>query len=287
MKYKRVIKYPALIAALFVIFSFQSASYSDQAANQSLKKDIEYYHRVSREKSLNKNDRKFILLRIEEKYAGSPVDLAPLNKEFEKLDGTPQPRQASGSVDKILVSETPSDSIITVQTTGAERANHFVLKDADPAVPVKIVLDIYGAREKLISKARDIRLKRGAFSRVQAAQFEESPDFIVRVVAELRKDKPYKVTDKNGSWVISVKKDEPAQKSAPAKNLILPKSQAKTPEARTPLQISASTGTPTQPSAQPSVKSDISSSYIIEAGDVLAISVYPAEELSREVIVQV
>ena len=262
-----------------VFFLASTTAYAAALTSQTLKNDIAYYQRITREKKLNVNDRYFVLSRIREKYGNSKVNLSPLTAEIELLS-RPQAQvetqdAAHGTVEKILVSESDSESRVTITATGVKRSNYFLMRDPDPSLPPMIVLDLYGARETLASKAKNIALNNGLFSRVRAGQFEEAPDFIVRIVAELRVESPYKIKKDDNGWIIIAEKKPAAP--APQSAAVTVKT-APAPEAG--LLVSASTA----PAA--GQKSSVGAQYRIEAGDILSVAVYPAEELSREVVVQ-
>lgn len=237
---------------------------------------------------MDSNDRYYILLRIEKKYSGTKVNLAPLKAELKRLrpeavketktDEKVKPAPAAaapvksgdpanGTVNKITYNETGTESQILVFANNISKTNYFVLKDPDTKKPPKIVLDLYNATDELSNVNKSISIKTGIFSHVQSGQFEENPDKIVRVIADMRNERPYKIKNEGDHWVISAQKEkseqtkmEPPLKAAPA---LAP--------------------------AVPAVKQQpakATKSYAIDIGDVLYITVLPAEELTREVVVQ-
>src|SRR3989339_170352 len=171
------------ISLVFILAT--TTAYAAALTSQTLKNDIAYYQRITREKNLNVNDRYFVLSRIREKYNGSQVNLAPLAAEIDLLARPPANTQAGdgahGTVEKILVSESESESRVTITATGVKRSNYFLMRDPDPSLPPMVVLDLYGAKETLSGKAKNIALSNGLFSRVRAGQFEDAPDYIVRI----------------------------------------------------------------------------------------------------------
>ena len=286
-------------AATAVLLFSSAALFSADVSEKTLQNDLNYYHKVSREKSLNANDRRYILLRIEEKYRGSNVSLAPLRAEIRKLKQkqaasrppaapapaarktvkpqaqatAPAPKPQSmtptppaGGVRSISTQETSDDSRVIVVAEGVKRSNYFLLKDPEPGQQPKIVLDLYGIEDTLPTQAKDVRTETGVFSRVRMGQFKEKPDTIVRIVAEMREERPCRVVTEEGRWVIVADKQ--------------PERQTVVTSAEEPIPA-------TIPSPQETAGNKTSASdYLIESGDVLSVSVFPAEELSREVVVQ-
>jgi len=254
-------------------------------SQKTLQNDLLYYHKVAREKNLNVNDRSFILFRIQEKYQDSGLNLTPLENELKKFDGTGTPVPAAqqhnavlssaGKVEKILVTDTERDSQVIISASGVKRTNYFLLRDPDPAQPSKLVFDLYGVKTALSEAAMDITTKKGVFSRIQTAQFEDEPNNIVRVSAEMRLDRPYKVKKETGRWIIVAEKET------------APRAQAAQPLPAVAVAVSspAAPAVPADNKAAPK-KNDSTLNYRIEVGDVLGVSVYPTEELSREVVVQ-
>ena len=266
-----------------VFFLATTTAYAAALTSQTLKNDIAYYQRITREKNLNVNDRYFVLSRIREKYNGWQVNLAPLAAEIDLLARPPANTQAGdgahGTVEKILVSESESESRVTITATGVKRSNYFLMRDPDPSLPPMVVLDLYGAKETLSEKAKNIALSNGLFSRVRAGQFEDAPDYIVRIVAEMRKESPYKIKKDDTGWLIIAEKKPAPAAAAPQNDVVAAKTE------KAPLPVAApETVASTAPA--PGEKSSVGAQYRIEAGDILSVAVYPAEELSREVVVQ-
>jgi polysaccharide export outer membrane protein len=295
-------------------------------SQQTLTNDITYYRRVCKEQHLDANGRSYILTRIQNKYAGSSINLEPLRAEFRKLKeasaapaNKPKAHVANGrgTVDRLLVSEAPQESRITVIARGITRHNYFLLRDPEPGRAGKIVLDLYGADNRLAAKARDVVLRNGLFSRVRTAQFDEST---VRVVADLRADAPYRVEKGNGRWIIVADKQQPAPTAgapaaddsgfmtaslAPAAGVTagtppppvpvpapVPAPEEQTDEesidepAPLPAPRKPTAAKQTSSPAQAPLERGTTATYRIETGDVLGVSIFPADELSRESVVQ-
>lgn len=239
---------------------------AETLSSKTLQNDLNYYRKTSKAKNLGANDRYYILSRIGEKYKGTKIDLAPLRAELDKVKpaesapqapaAKPAPAQArqAGAASAVLVEETQSESLVSVTAEGVTRTNNFLLRDPDPAVPPKVVLDLYGVDDKLPDKDKQIKLNQGVFSQVRSAQFQKDPEHIVRIVADLREERPYRIKNEGDRWIIAGEKETSAAK------------------------VESST-----PAAKPAASSD----YVIDTGDVLSVTVYPADELSREAIVQV
>lgn len=296
-----------LLALLFTA-TLVMPSFAAALSAGTLKNDLEYYRRISREKNLSDNDRSYILRRIKEKYAGSNVNLAPVQTELDTIGtgdspadaqmteaATPQPpspaAELAGTVSKILVSESGGESRIIITAAGVTRMNHFVLRDPEPRSLPKIVVDLSGVKEQLKRSAKNIKPRQGLFANVRAGQFEDEPP-IVRIVAQIRENRPYRVTQNGDQWIISVSKAPGG--AAPETPASAAPAATEAPSASAPASSAAVTEKPVpaatapQTSAGGTQKKSASSlvNYTIEAGDVLSIAVYPSEELSREVIVQ-
>jgi protein involved in polysaccharide export with SLBB domain len=278
----RIFFKPAILLALMLIPALLAAA---ELSGQTLQADINFYRNTTKKDNLNANDRAYILNRIKTKYAGSSVNLSPLTKEMQNITGplgtqTTAPSK-SAAVQKLLLSEKAEGSVITITASGVERSNYFLLRDPDPAVPPKIVLDLYGVSNQLSKAARDIRPKNGLFSRVRTGVFSKEPE-IVRVVADMRQDGPYVVQNNGNQWVIVAENPRAIESvaSVPAQPFIPAITTANTAPAAETVPSAA------QPDEIPQAPSINLKDYKIEAGDVLSVSVIPAEELTREVIVQ-
>jgi polysaccharide export outer membrane protein len=254
--------------------------HAEDLSGKTLQNDLNYYRKVTKDKNLNKNDRYYILLRIEEKYENTDIDLAALQNEIKTLKSepmkAPEPEETekkpekTGSVNKLYISETEETSKIIIETTSAKKSNSFLLRDPDPGKPPKLVLDLYDAEDNLSKKAKEIKTKNGIFSRVRAGQFETEPDKIVRIIAEMREDRPYKIKKEGENWIIEAKK----------------KTGKKTSENAAPVLPAKPASEPAAPAPAESTEKERSLKYKIEVGDVISIDIAPAEELSRKIIVQ-
>jgi protein involved in polysaccharide export with SLBB domain len=87
------LKYILLFFLSFLLFVPLSSS---AVTSKTLKHDLAYYHKVSKEKHLDANDRYYILLRISAKYDGTKVDLTALHAEMKKLK--PASQKTNGSI---------------------------------------------------------------------------------------------------------------------------------------------------------------------------------------------
>lgn len=268
-----------------LLFSMGAGEISCEAAAalsaKTLENDLSFYRKTSRDKKLDYNDSYYILIKIEEKYKATKVNMAPLKKELAKLKakekagltGAPVTARpaAANAVTGLTIDDNAADTRIVITADGVERSNYFVMRDPDPAQPPKLILDLYGVDEKLSEKDKNRQFKEGVFLSVRAAQFEKEPDKIVRIVTELRQEKPYKIKNENDKWFIIVEKEPQKQ-------------EAKLPAAAPSVPAAASGIAASIPAAN---KSSAPANYTIDTGDVLSISVYPAEELSRESVVQI
>lgn len=305
-----------LALILFTTFFFCLPAFSDVLSDQTLANDLNYYRKVSKQKNLNANDRTFILNRIEEKYDGSGIDTTPIQQELDKTgkDGasedSPLPEKkpiavkkknntkakgAKGKVEKIFISETRDSSKIFIAAEGVSRSNYFLMKDPADGKPSKIVLDLYDVQNKLSAAASNISPREGLFSNVSSSQFEGPPNNVVRVIAELRIDASYTVKREKNLWIITVNKTE--QDNKPDKTV---QAAVATPPAGDPAVKVIAGGPPvsvpveikfdlrdTANTSQPEkTNKSVADDYKIENSDILGVTIYPADELSREVVVQ-
>jgi protein involved in polysaccharide export with SLBB domain len=256
---------------------------SEELSSQTLQNDLSYYQKVSVQKNLNKNDRTYILEKIRQKYEDTNIDTTPLQKEIAALDSAPpdkapsvtatksSPVKSNAMVEKILVRETGEDSRVVITAGGVTKHNDFVLRDPDPSKPVKVILDLYGVKEKLKSSSKNIKTKSSIFARVITGQFETEPEPIVRISAELRIEKPYKIQNSGNEWIISIPKEQSDKQKAKSDTVPVMAISAVKPAVEAP---------------QDPLKKSSSSTYMVEVGDILGITISPADELSREVVVQ-
>ncbi|MHB9156398.1 MAG: SLBB domain-containing protein [Endomicrobiales bacterium] len=283
----------SFLIASFFLCCLTSPSHSGPLTAQTLKNDLHYYHTLAKGKKLDSNDRYYVLLRIEDKYRKSGVDMDPLRREMRKLkkDGaatvsSPAPRAhtakkaaPAGEVRKILVSETREDSRVVITAEGVTRHNSFTLKDPAPGAPPKVVLDLYGVKDKLSDAARDIKTHASHFSHVYAEQIGAGTDSAVRIVAVMRSERPFRVRNENNQWLIVSDKEAP--------QAVLAAETAPAPAAAAVAVAVAAAAVPGEKTAPPEKTSAFDNkNYTMEAGDVLGISIYPADELSREAVVQ-
>jgi protein involved in polysaccharide export with SLBB domain len=297
-----------LLCTTLLVLGASFPAFSATLSSKTLSNDLNYYRHVSKDKHLDANGRHYILMRIENKYRNSKVNLSALKAEIRKLksvatekdtEASAAPASATegtGTVEKILVTETAQDSRVVIIAKGIGRHNYFILRDPDPGQLPKIVLDLYGADDHLSFKAKDFSVRNGLFSHIKAAQFEGKPNNIVRVVAQLRQDVPYKVLHEADRWIILAdKKSATAGKTtAPSLAPVSP-TPSPAPEAATVTRTkerpaaapAAVTSSDTPPVvAPPALPDSTTDFYRIDAGDIIGITVFPADEMSREVVVQ-
>jgi polysaccharide export outer membrane protein len=307
-----------LIAVLLSAVLLASPVFSEELTGKALGNDIAYYRKVAREKKLDLNGRNYILRRIEDKYRGSDVNLSPLKQELRKLKqkNTPAGRKSTaakkttarasggtakqavqGTLKKITVIDTDTVTRITVFSPGTERTNYFLLKDPEPGELTKLVLDLYGTVTSLEGNEKTIEEKEGVFARVRVGQFKDPPDPIVRVVVEMRQMRPYRILRDKDTWTIVAEKEAkegadqstPATPSAPLEQPAYPQKQEQAmsmPATEPPPVPAASLLPAAKTAAADATDPDTGAGYLIETGDVLGVTVFPADELSREVIVQ-
>lgn len=259
---------------VLIIFLSLGPLYGEQLNSNTLQNDLKYYQKISNQNKLNDNDRYYILLRLQKKYEGSKIDLTPLNNEIKKTQ-TPQsskPKEQAGrtgSVNNITVNETPKTSEILISVDNVTRSNYFLLRDPDPKKRPKLIFDLYAADDNIPEGSKDIEIKSGVFSRILSGQFEEKPDKIVRVIADFRNERPYNIKYENNTWLIIAQKDKSEQtETLPA------------------VQVPAVSALVTPGQKTSTQKNQTIPNYRIETGDVLGVTIFPAEELTREVVVQ-
>lgn len=274
---RRVNKYASLLIGFFILFFLTGTSFSQNLNQKTLQDDIKYYKKTISQKKLSVNDKFYILSKIEEKYRNTDIDLTPLKDELAKLRDSKKSSDTTsvGKLLKISPSDSNTNYQIIVNASNVKRYNYFVLRDPDPKIPPKIILDLYGIKTSLKKSESLIKIKNSIFTQVQAGQFEEKPIPVIRIIIDMKTEKPYKIKRENDKWIISSEKPESEKTKEP--KIIEPEEvETKIPPV-TP-------GTRQKP--VPKATSPESENYTIETGDLLGITVYPAEELSRETVVQ-
>ncbi|MCB4757361.1 MAG: SLBB domain-containing protein [Elusimicrobia bacterium] len=238
-----------------------------------LKKDLAYYKKVGIQKKMSPNDRLFVLLRIREKYENAGVNLNPLDKEIARIkslrDSSPAPIPAS-TVDKPkppVFADIPKTLSILQSIYREETADgvRLVLELNSPVIPKALrvedpkqpqnpllIIDLPDTTESLSNISKQLNWNSGPLSQVTASQ--EDPKS-VRIQLELR--------------------GQPAYKVVRTGNLICVE-----------FTSSLETGPAVEPEQTSDVETTADSSYRIQPGDLLNIQISPAEELSRELVVQ-
>ncbi|HOW28326.1 MAG TPA: SLBB domain-containing protein [Elusimicrobiota bacterium] len=239
-----------------------------------LKKDLAYYKKVSVQKKMSPNDRLFVLLRIREKYENAGIDLRSLDKEIDRLkglrDSTPgptppppaeapktAPAQSRASTLSVLQSVYREDTADGVRLV-LELDNPVIpkaLRVEDPKQPQNplLLIDLPDTTENLSNISKRLNWNSGPITQVTTSQEEPQS---VRIEIMLRGQPSYKVV-RTGNQIYV----EFASSSAELSPVI-------------------------EPDQTSEVETTAESSYQIQPGDLLNIQIAPAEELSRELVVQ-
>jgi polysaccharide export outer membrane protein len=257
--------------------------------------DLDYYRRTARAKSLNANDRLFILHRLRLKYADLPVDRAELEQEISLHEGSrtrptapnipSRPASASENGTKSLPASrkgtkspraVPLVTDLAVTDDGGRvtvflKLTEPLVPDAsrvdDPARPGRPVLrvDLPGAQLRLPEELLRLTYPGGPVASVRT---EALPTGAVRVSIELRGERDFRVV--RGSKQVRVEVGDTPAAAAPL--------SAPAPSARAvPRDASA---------ARPPFSGKVPKAPPLGPGDLVALDVSPATELSQEGVVQ-
>ncbi len=275
---KQILKLiPAVLFVSLINFLPENLSAYTQ---DDLEASLKYYYKVSSSQNLSPNDRLAILLKIKSKYKGKNLDFTELEnaislqeKQRKKTIRKEEPfkeksrKPPISSVKKITVDDLGDSLNVEIISDKPKSSNSFLLKDPDPLVAPKIILDLYGVTVDFTKEEKEIFVKSETIEKVKAGQFEKEP-LIVRVVVFLKKPANYQIKEKDSGFSIVVKKENS--------------------------EIKKETPPPSPAVAVETSKRDIRvespvikrTGYKIEPGDILTVNIYPAEELSREVVVE-
>ncbi len=237
------------------------------ATAQDLKNDLAYYEKTSRQNRLDSNDRLYILHRLRNKYDGTGVSIAAVERLIrleEDRKNNPQAARspATNRTSTSSASQGPlalkairrvdkSDRVeISLDLTAsvAPQASRLV----DPQRPDSPLLrvDLPGAQNGLKDPDGLIEWEDGPVASASASELPGGKG--VRVQLEFRGDPTARVIRSDRRIVVEVKEQGALSEEEPEE-----------PEAPTP------TGT-----------------YQIQPGDILNIQIAPATELSQETVVQ-
>lgn len=224
------------------------SAYAAPPAPGGLQKDLAYYRRLARRKSLNANDRLYVLHRIRHKYAETGVEMAPLEAEIERWekarrDGTPPslPRPPAALRPKPNPSAAPS----AAPAPAAPEPARTVPADAPDSAPPRLTgirTETEGDSFRIIMELskpvtpRAVRVEDPARMdgpllwidlpatedalppQQKTLLWEEGPVAAVlsrkskdeiRVQIELRGDPPYRVVKRNAQVLVEVKPPAP------------------------------------------------------------------------------
>lgn len=200
---------------------------------------------------------------------------------------------------------------ILIRADKPDSHNVFVLKDPDQSIPPKIVVDFYGLTDALSASKKEIAFGSAGVDKIRTAQFEKEPAPVVRMVVYLKKNARHTFRETPSGFALIIPKDDsehgkkitPFAADVPSAILIPPAgapnnsissvAAAAPPASDTSVAISSlssPTGAPpssssSQATAPSDVRAAARASYKIEPGDVLYVTVSPADEITREVTV--
>jgi len=325
--------FPTLIIFILLL-TLNKIAISNTYTQKDVDASFNYYRRFSDAQKLSPNDRLAILNRIIEKYSSSKdLDLSKVKSEINKQQSlknktptntpdkshipqhpptTPkmQPidttaRQKDNPKFRLwdaILDETDNEYILNlISDKPPEGKNIFLLKDPDPTVPPKIVLDLYGVFENIKDPShKEFKFPTESSATIESikiAQFESEPNPVVRTVVFLKKDARYTTKDTNSGITLIITKDDKdkgrkifSSLQQPISTTVSSTTIIKTIPAVSPPTTTTSTDnviTPAQSNLPltPLETTQQKSTYKIEPGDVLGINIYPAEDLSRDAAV--
>lgn len=251
-------------------------------SEKTFNSDLAYYHRISRKKNLNANDRVYILDRLRKKYRDAEFDLSELYAEIDHWSGIRAEKKAKltaedekkeeetvreGALTNVMVTDGEEYSRVILEVEGDYKFKDDLKKDDRGAQPPVIILYLYGVREFLKPSSRNFRVSKGMVRQVQIQTISTDPP-TTKMSVSLRKDRPYRVTRNNNQIILSVNKRE-----------ILPEAPPTAPETK-PL-------VPVPEAAASGVFLDRGKDFmIIETGDILKVTFSGVIEFTHETIVQ-
>lgn len=311
----------AVLSAVFVcVFlacavpcaAFAASDSATKLTAKDLDASLKYYEKISTSEKLNNNDRLAILLRIREKYEAVGLDIGRIDKEITRRramrDSERSPSFESVAVStstlsvkaepsnpkspsrrrllSVKVTEKADDVEILVVSDKPDSRNVFVLKDPDPKVPPKIVVDFYGLTEALPAPDKDIAVGGATVERIRTAQFDKEPSPVTRMVVYLKKNVRHTFKDSPAGFLLVVAKDDSEKgKMVTAFAAAISSASPAAPVAALPVTVSAPPVSTAPAVAAFDARAAARASYKIEPGDVLYVTVTPAEEITREVTV--
>ncbi|PKN02040.1 MAG: hypothetical protein CVU77_01075 [Elusimicrobia bacterium HGW-Elusimicrobia-1] len=313
----------AVFACVFLAYAVPCAVFaaSDSAPKltaKDLDASLKYYEKTSTSEKLNNNDRLAILLRIREKYEAAGLDIGRIDKEIARRRAIRDSERAPSSesvtvsastasvkaepskpkspsrrrLSSVQVTEKADVVEILVVSDNPDSRNVFVLKDPDPKVPPKIVADFYGLTEALPSADKDIAVGGATIERIRTAQFDKEPSPVARMVVYLKKNVRHTFKDSTSGFLLIVAKDDSEKgKMVTAFAAAISSTSSAAPVAALPVTVTAPSVLASTPIAVAATSSSFDpraaarAAYKIEPGDVLYVTVTPAEEITREVTV--
>ncbi|MDI6757077.1 MAG: SLBB domain-containing protein [Endomicrobiia bacterium] len=190
---------------------------------------------------------------------------------------------------------------ILISADKPDSHNLFVLKDPDQSIPPKIVADFYGLTDALSASKKEISLGSAGVDKIKTAQFEKEPAPVARMVVYLKKNVRHTFRETPSGFALIIPKDDsekgkkitPFVADVPSAILIPPtgapnKTISDAPVVPAPAASAPSvalSSPPSSPTTPSDVRAAARASYKIEPGDVLYVTVSPADEITREVTV--
>lgn len=260
----------SLAIALFAAASAAATVFA--ATQEELRNDIAYYRRMADREKMVANDRLYILLRLQEKYLESGVDLAELKSEIASQEAARKPapppeakakttppgpmKPAAGErpvLERIRVEK--NDEVVSLVLGLSRGVVPRATRVDDPARPGRplLLIDLPGTQQRLSAVSRDLRWQEGPLASAVTSETAEG----VRVQIELNGEVPYRVLRADRSVVLETRPAAPPWSSPDAAHAL--KNAGRAPAGRAK-----------------------AAQDLIGEADVLDVRVEPARELDRE-----
>lgn len=231
---KRFIAFAAA-ALIFSAAALPVTAATSRPSTKTFQQDLARYHKLVNQKKLSLDDKLSLLLNMEKKYKHSKVNLAPVHNEIERLKkaytqnissdappaanltntdkpsapGTPVVSTAVPAIENISIMDSDGNSQVIVTARGVRHSNYFLLRGPNKEDIPAVALDIYGVT--LIDTMATVKSAKSAFSEASVHLLRETPEPVVRVIAQMRSSRQYRV-QREGSdrWIIVIDKEAPA-----------------------------------------------------------------------------
>lgn len=296
-KSSRINKLPTLIARIILALAFELLTLNILYAvptEKDFQQDMDYYRRTAKTKKMNANDRLYILNELRQKYRSTEFDLSDLYAEINKYSGAKQKKVSDKTavVTKLTVTEGENFShlALNVSPKGEYKYKHILKKGEKGAEAPTIMLYLYNVEEKLKPSSENFKSIIGAIRQVQINTIASNPPTL-RISVVLEKDRPYRVSKNKSQLILTVEKTILSEslkealkedKTAVVDTLpVIPSPPPKLPESLV-IQKRTIGEAVICPLPEPPEESD---SALIEARDVLDLSITLTERFSQQTVV--